>query len=48
MWEQTYEIDSESVICAKCDTKFNNEIEHKKHHHIKHKAGNDRYTNENW
>jgi len=46
MWEQTYDVDSESMVCTKCDTKFSTEIEHKQHHREEHKAVNDKYSNE--
>ncbi len=48
MWEQTYEVDSEHIVCTKCDNRSNTEIELKIHYHIKHKAVNDKYNNENW
>ena len=38
MWEQTYDIDSESMVCTKCDTRFKTEIEHKIHQHVKHNS----------
>ena len=44
----TYEVDSEPVVCTKCDNRSNTEIENKIHYHIKHKAVNDKYNNENW
>jgi hypothetical protein len=34
MWNQTYDADSEPIICSKCDTRFNNETEYKQHHHV--------------
>ena len=38
MWEQTYDADSEPIVCIACDTRFNTEIEHKEHDHDKHQA----------
>jgi hypothetical protein len=34
--EQTYDIDSEPIICINCDTRFNTELKHKLHDHEKH------------
>jgi hypothetical protein len=31
MWNQTYDLDSEPIVCSKCDIRFNTEIERKKH-----------------
>ena len=36
--ELTYDIDSEHMVCSKCDTKLDTEIESKIHYHIQHKT----------
>ena len=36
MWEQTYDLDSELIVC-KCNIRFNSELEHKQHNNEKHK-----------
>jgi uncharacterized C2H2 Zn-finger protein len=41
MWNQTYDLDSEPIVCSRCDTRFNTEREYKQHHHEKHKAVNE-------
>ena len=38
MTELTYEIDSERMVCSKCGTTSNSEIENKRHYHIQHKT----------
>ena len=36
--ELTYDIDSEHMVCSKCGTISNTEIENKIHYHIQHKT----------
>jgi len=38
MSEVTYDIDSEHMICSKCGTKSNTELENKRHYHTQHKT----------
>ena len=38
MTEPTYDIDSEHMVCSKCGTISNTEIENKIHYHIQHKT----------
>jgi len=37
MWEQTYDLDSEPIVCSKCGIRFNTELEHKRHYIERHK-----------
>ena len=38
MTELTYDIDSEHMVCTKCGTKSDTEIENKIHYHTQHKT----------
>jgi hypothetical protein len=38
MWNRTYEVDCEHVVCPNCNSKFDTEIEIKIHYHVNHKA----------
>jgi len=46
MSNQTYEVDSESAICATCDTRLNTQIEYEVHDYFKYRTAYDKY-NEN-
>lgn len=37
-YEQTYDMDSEPIVCTKCDIRFNTELEYKQHNDKKHKG----------
>ena len=37
MWNQNYDSDSEPITCAKCEIRFNTEIERKEHEVEKHR-----------
>ncbi len=39
-WEQTYDLDSEPIVCTKCNIRFNTELDYKQHYEKKHKGGN--------
>lgn len=36
VWEQTYDADSEPIVCSKCQIRFNTELELKRHYDEKH------------
>jgi len=36
MWNQTYEVGSESVVCTECNKRSNTEIENRIHVHVNH------------
>ena len=38
MWNQTYEVDCEHVVCPDCHIKFDTVIEIKIHYHVRHKV----------
>jgi len=38
MTELTYDIDNEHMVCSKCGTVSNTELENKIHYHIQHKT----------
>ena len=39
MSEQTYDVDSESMVCTDCDATFHTEVDYTQHRHIHHKSG---------
>jgi NDP-sugar pyrophosphorylase family protein len=38
--EQTYDVDSEPIVCINCDTRFNTDLEHNLHNHENHHGFN--------
>ena len=40
MWNQTYEVDSESAMCIMCGTRLNTQIEYIIHEYVKFKKVN--------
>jgi len=48
MWNQTYEVDSESAICVMCGTRLNTQIDYKIHDYFKYRTVYAKYNNENW
>jgi hypothetical protein len=48
MWDQTYEVDSESAIYTMCGTRLNTQLDYKMHDYFKYRTAYDKYNNEIW